>query len=101
MKSNPLKALFSSETRIKVLSWFFLNPDSSYYARQLEKTLKTPVSQLRRELINLVDCGFLSISKEGNQVRYSVNKDFTIYEELRSSMVHTLPAMSMPPATST
>jgi uncharacterized protein len=89
MKNTLLKSIFSSNTRVKLFSWFFLQPGGAYYARQLEKELKTPVSQLRRELLNLEKCGFLFAAREGNQVRYSANKNFVIYDELRSLFLKT------------
>ncbi len=92
-KSSPiLKSLFSSDTRIKVLSHFFLHPGESYYLRQLEKLLKIPGGQLRRELLNLEDIQLLISSKEGNQKRYSINKDFSLYDELKNIFLKTTSA---------
>ncbi len=92
-KSSPiLKSLFSSDTRIKVLSHFFLHPGESYYLRQLEKLLKIPGGQLRRELLNLEDIQLLISFKEGNQKRYSINKDFSLYDELKNIFLKTTSA---------
>lgn len=89
-KSNPiLKALFSSETRIKVLSHFFLHPGEDFYLRQLEKLLLKPVGQLSRELLNLERVQLLIPSIKGNQKRYSINRDFPLYNELREIFVKT------------
>jgi|Deesub1362B_J571_1020462.scaffolds.fasta_scaffold00001_40 predicted nucleotidyltransferase len=89
-KSNPiLKSLFSSDTRIKVLSHFYLHPGESYYIRQLEKILKIPVGQLRRELINLENIQLLTSSLHGNQKWYSLNQDFPLYDELKKIFLKT------------
>ena len=90
VKSSPtLKALFSSETRIKALSHFFLHAGESFYLRQLEKILKIPVGQLGRELLNLEKIHLLTSSLEGNQKRYSVNRGFMLYEELKNIFLKT------------
>ena len=90
VKSNPtLKALFTSETRIKVLSHFFLHPDESFYLRQLERLLKKPVGQLSPELSNLERIQLLTSCQEGNQRRYSINKDFALYDELKTIFLKT------------
>src|SRR3972149_4849531 len=90
VKSSPtLKALFSSETRIKALSHFFLHAGESFYLRQLEKILKIPVGQLGRELLNLEKIHRLTSSLEGNQKRYSVNRGFMLYEELKNIFLKT------------
>ena len=87
--SSTLKALFSSGTRITVLSHFFLHPGESYYLRQLEKVLQVPVGQLGRELRNLERICLLTSSVEGNQKRYVINQEFPFYDELRSIFLKT------------
>jgi predicted nucleotidyltransferase len=84
-----LKALFSSETRISVLAHFFLHPGESFYIRQLEHLLNMPVGQLRRELVSLKKINLLTTHYEGNQKRYSLNRDFPIYNDLRSIFLKT------------
>jgi len=87
--SSTLKALFSSGTRITVLSHFFLHPGESYYLRQLDKVLQVPVGQLGRELRNLERICLLTSSVEGNQKRYVINQEFPFYDELRSIFLKT------------
>jgi predicted nucleotidyltransferase len=88
--SNPtLKALFSSETRIKILSHFFLHTDESFYIRQLENLLELPVGQLSRDLVNLEAINLLTSHHEGNQKRYTLNREHPIYSELRSIFLKT------------
>lgn len=83
--TNPmLKGLFSSETRINVLSHFLLHTGESFYLSQLEKMIMIPVGQLGRELRNLEKIRLLTSRIEGNQKRYSINLKFPLYEELRS-----------------
>lgn len=87
--NQVLKALFTSESRIALLAYFFLHPEESFYLRQLERLLKKPVGQLSRELLNLEKIGLLVSSQEGNQRRYTVNKDFPLHDELRTVFLKT------------
>lgn len=84
-----LTSLFSSRTRIRLLSHFFLHPKDNFYIRQLERLLDEPVGKLRPELLNLEGIGILLSWHEGNQRRYQLNQDFPIYEELRSIFLKT------------
>jgi len=84
-----LTSLFTSNTRIKVLSHFFLYPGVSFYVRQLEKMLKIPVGQLGRELLNLEKINLFVSSQEGNQKRYTLNQEFPFYEELKNIFLKT------------
>jgi predicted nucleotidyltransferase len=84
-----LKSLFSSESRIKLLAHFFLHPGESFYIRQLERLIHKPVGQIGPELQNLEKIGLLVSSREGNHKRYSFNKNFPIYDELRSIFLKT------------
>lgn len=82
-----LQPLFSSQTRIRLLSVLFLNPGQSFYNRQLERII--PGLPLRRELMKLESVGLLTSWREGNQKRYRLNPDFPIYEELRRIFLKT------------
>jgi len=61
-----LEKLFGSNSRVKILKIFLLNPDKKYYIRQLARDLKLQVNSIRRELENLEQFGLL-ISKMSNQ----------------------------------
>jgi predicted nucleotidyltransferase len=90
MKTNTvLRAFFSSETRIRILSHYFLHPGESFYVRQLEKILEIPVGQLSPELRNLEGIHILSIRHEGNQKHYALNREFPLYDELRGIFLKT------------
>ena len=87
-----LKAFFSSDTRIKILSHFFLHPGESFYLRQLENLLHKTGGQVGRELQNLEKIDFLNSIREGNQKRYTINQRFPFYEELRNIFLKTIGA---------
>jgi len=84
-----LDHLFTSRARIGILSLMLMNPDSEYYGRQLEKLTGAGQKQIWRELNSLEDVGLLESRRDANLKRYRVNKQFPIYEELRSIFIKT------------
>ncbi|MFA5420406.1 MAG: hypothetical protein WC280_00030 [Patescibacteria group bacterium] len=75
-----LEKIFGSKSRVKLLKIFLLNPDSSFYIRQLSRDLKLQVNSVRRELINLEEFGL--ISSTNNNINLS---DLSNNSELDSS----------------
>ena len=93
IKTNlVLKTLFSSDTRVKVLAYFFLHPGEKFYPRQLEKLLEIPAGQFGRELIKLEKIQILQSSLEGNRKKYFINWAFLIYDELKTIFLKTTSA---------
>ncbi len=82
-----LEHLFSSKVRIKLLSLFLLNPDQTYYVRELTRRLNERINSIRRELDNLQKLGLLVSHTEDRKKYYTVNRDFEIFEELRSLII--------------
>jgi hypothetical protein len=102
-----LEKIFGSKSRVKLLKLFLLNPDSSFYIRQLSRDLKLQVNSVRRELINLEDFGLISSNnnstdspdlsnkveleeKEEKNINlkdkkyYRVDKNFILFPEMKS-----------------
>ena len=85
-----LKRLFTSNTRIKLLSLFLLHPGEEFFIRELTRRLNEQINSIRRELDNLKKLGILK-SKEKDRKKYYVgNKDFIAYNELRSIILKSL-----------
>ncbi len=82
-----LEHLFSSKVRIKLLSLFLLNPDQTYFVRELTRRLNERINSIRRELDNLQKLGLLVSHTEDRKKYYTVNRDFEIFEELRSLII--------------
>ena len=86
-----LSKLFGSNTRVKLLKLFLLNPGQKHYIREIARNLKLQVNSVRRELVNLEKLGLLSsFSGEGEQdgkshdkKYYKVNQTFVLFEELK------------------
>ena len=66
-----LKALFSSKTRIELLKLFLLNPEESFYQRQIEQKTTFPIRAIQREVRNLCSIGLLTERISGNRNYYS------------------------------
>jgi predicted transcriptional regulator len=79
-----LKALFSSNTRVKILKIFLLNSDEEFFIRELTRRLDEQINSVRRELDNLKKIGFLRARTKNRKKYYHVNLNFIIYHELKS-----------------
>ena len=84
-----LEALISSNTRVKLLTLFLLNPESEYYIREIVRMCGENYNAVRRELANLESFGLITGQKKGNQQYYTVNRDFFIYNELQKIVLKT------------
>jgi len=82
--------IFKSKARQVIFRLYFTNPDKSFYLRELERELDTPVSMLRKELITLEKEGIFFSSKKGNLLYYSLNKDYPLYDELKTIVFKTV-----------
>lgn len=85
-----LKRLFTSNTRIKLLTLFLSNPEQEYFIRELTRKLNEQINSIRRELDNLKKTGLLKSKTKNRKKYYVVNKDFTLFEELKSIFIKAL-----------
>lgn len=79
-----LKALFSSNTRVKLLKTFLLNTEKEYFIRELTRKLDEQINSIRRELNNLKKIGLLKSRARNRKKYFYLNKEFSIFHELRS-----------------
>lgn len=84
-----LERIFTSKTRVKILTLFTINPQKEMFVREISRNINENINAVRRELSNLEQIGLLKSKKEGNMKYYSVNRDFPIYEELKSIILKT------------
>ncbi|PJC37434.1 hypothetical protein CO046_00700 [Candidatus Peregrinibacteria bacterium CG_4_9_14_0_2_um_filter_53_11] len=84
-----LKKLFTSKARIKLLELFLLNPDGEYFIRELTRRLDEQINSVRRELTNLKSVGLLKSRMKNRKKFYVVNKNFILFNELRSIILKT------------
>ena len=88
--TSIFSGLITSKTRIKILMRLFLNPKQNAYLRELSKEFNTSPSQVREELRQLSDAGFLESHKHGRQIQYSANKKHPLFHELQSMVQKAL-----------
>jgi len=81
---SVLNELFSSRTRVGVLKLFLFNPDHSFYQRQISHFTNQPIRGVQRELEKLGRIGLLQKSIDGNRVYYRVNREHSIFEDLKN-----------------
>jgi predicted nucleotidyltransferase len=84
-----LQALLTSKVRIELLSTFFLHDERDFYVRELERITGKDYKNITLELRNLEGIGLLRSRKEGNLKYYGLNKEFLLYEELKSIIAKT------------
>jgi hypothetical protein len=54
-----LEQLFGSRTRTKLLRLFLMNPEQSFFIRELTRIIDTQINSVRRELQNLLESGII------------------------------------------
>jgi DNA-binding transcriptional ArsR family regulator len=95
-----LGKLFGSTARVKILKLFLLNPDTSYYIRQIARHLNLQISAVRRELENLENLELLEsrqgeddeegMNEKGNKndrKYYQANRQFILFNEIRELII--------------
>ena len=84
-----LQKLFSSGVRVEILSTFLMNPERERYVREVARITGEDYKNVSRELRNLEEIGLLSSRNEGNLKFFGINKEFVVYEELKSIFMKT------------
>lgn len=84
MSSAILKSLFSSQTRVKLLSTFLLHPEQEFFIRELTRLLGEQINSIRRELENLRRIGLVRSRHKNRKKYYHVDAQFPLFAELRS-----------------
>lgn len=84
VNEHMLKALFSSNTRVKLLVAFLSSPGEEFFIRELTRMLDEQINSIRRELNNLKKIGLLKSKSKNRKKYYYINEEFLIIDELRS-----------------
>jgi len=87
-QKNISAALFG-KTRRSVLALLFINPERSFYLREIIRELDMGRGTVQRELENLTAAGLLVRSFEGNQVHFRANENSPVFNELKMMMIKT------------
>ena len=79
-----LKSLITSETRIKLLLRFFLNPKNNGYLRQLAAEFDESTNSIRVELNKLTEAKILISKVSGRNKLYTANTAHPLFRDIRS-----------------
>ncbi len=82
--------LTKSALRKKLLSYFFTNPESRLYLREIASIISADPGNLSKELSRLEKEGIFLAEHRGNQKHFFINKDYPLYNELKSIIFKTL-----------
>lgn len=72
-----------------MLTLFFLNPEASYYLRELERRFQVSAGTLARELKRFSKEGLLRREARGKEVFYRVNQAHSLYAEIKGIVEKT------------
>ncbi|MEA1869284.1 MAG: nucleotidyltransferase domain-containing protein [Euryarchaeota archaeon] len=84
-----LRKLFTSRTRVKLLTLFLMNPDREIYVREIARDIGENINSVRRELANLEEIGLLTSKRKGNLRYYVTDRKMPIFDELTSIILKT------------
>lgn len=85
-----LDSLITSQTRVKLLMRFFLNPRMSGYLRQLAKEFGESTNSIRTELNKLTEAKILSVESKGRNKIYRANPSHPLFEDIRNIVVKSM-----------
>lgn len=87
---NLGKARLKPTIYTKLLTYYFTNPDSNLYLREIATILKVDAGNLSKLLNRLENEGLFISQERGNQKYFSLNKDYPLYEETKSIIFKTV-----------
>ena len=81
-----------STLKKKLLAYFFTNPESKRYVREIAKIINVDPTNLSRVLRDFEAEGIFVSQKQGNEKYFSLNKGYALYQELKSTVFKTIGA---------
>jgi predicted nucleotidyltransferase len=81
-------ALFGKSKRA-LLALFYVQPEQSFYGRQVMRMVGIGQGAVQRELARLVAAGLVVRTRVGSQVHYQANAAGPVFAELKSLMLKT------------
>jgi len=84
-----LEYLFTSKTRVKLIEFFFLNPDQSFHLRDISRRISASPVYVKKELNNLSKLGLIDFEKKGNLSLFSLKEDCIIFNDLKNIFLKT------------
>ena len=87
--TSKIDKLFGSKTRVTLLAKLVLNPDKSFFLRELSRDLHIPYSMLYKEEKNLASLSIVQEVKQGKVTLVSINKNLPYFNELKNLITKT------------
>ncbi len=87
---SSIEALFPSQTIVKVLSLFLLNPDKEYFQSEVAEVVGDALFKVQKALKRAVKSGFILETKKGNMVYYRANRKQPGFEDLKQLFLKTV-----------
>ncbi|MCL5772942.1 MAG: nucleotidyltransferase domain-containing protein [Firmicutes bacterium] len=81
---------FRSKITIKVLDYFFLNPETSHYVNELARLLDLDLKNLHRKLQELEKEGILKSEFRGKERYFFLNKSYPILDSYKDIFLKTV-----------
>lgn len=79
-----------SRLRNKILLYFYTNPNNELYLREISVLLDEDPGNLSKEMSKLEKEGIFLSRSRGKQKYFSLNKDYALYDELKSIIFKTI-----------
>jgi len=83
------KFLTNSESRRKLLGYFFTHVDESFYVREIAAFIKEDPGNISRDLRKLEGEGLFNSKTRGRTKYYSLNKGYSLFEEYKKIVFKT------------
>lgn len=87
-----IEQLFGSKTRVKLLHLFYMNPNRSFYVREITRKIDEQINSVRRELSNLLKIGIITSETTNNKLYYEVSQKFEYYPPLKQIFGQSKPS---------
>lgn len=85
-----LLEITKSRLRQKLLVYFFTNPKTSLYLREISLLLREDPGNVSRELSKLQKTGIFVSHQRGNQKYFSLNRNYPLFKEVKSFISKTI-----------
>jgi len=85
-----LEKLFTSGVRADIMSLLFNNPEEKFFVREIARLVNKNPAGVKRELDKLERMGLAISEKEGNLRYFSVNKESSLFPELKGLISKSL-----------
>jgi len=82
-----LGKILGSETKIKLLFVLINNPQASYMEKELAKESKSSVSEVNRQISDLVSPGIITMQRIGKTKIYSINQKHFLFTPLQKLFI--------------